>query len=294
MTQTATPTEKSTIVRMFSAPWPVRAAFGALERLAPALGARWAERIWFTLPRPQPSGPERGHPGGTRFTTVVDGRAVVGEFWGDGRPVYLVHGWAGRRGQFREFVGPLVARGFRVVAFDMPSHGDSAPGPSGPRSATFPEFIAALTGVVGEFGQPHAIVAHSAGAVATAAALCDGMSTERVVLLAPMASARSYLGQFRTALGLGDRTVTRLVARIERRVGAPMRHFDVPELARAVALPPALVIHDRTDRFTSVTDGAAVAAAWPGARLIVTTGLGHNRILRAPDVIAEAVDFIAA
>jgi len=73
-----------------------------------------------------------------------------------------------------------------------------------------------------------------------------------------------------------------------------MNHFDVPELARAVALPPALVIHDRTDRSVSVTDGAAVAAAWPGARLIVTTGLGHNRILRSPEVIAEAVDFIAA
>src|SRR5690606_26426681 len=128
---------------------------------------------------------------------------IVGEVWGDGPPVYLVHGWAGHRGQFGGFVAPLVARGLRVVAFDMPSHGDSAPGRFGPRSSTFPEFIAALAQVVGEFGRPHAIVAHSAGAVATAAALCDGVAADRVVLLAPMASARSYLHQFATALNLG-------------------------------------------------------------------------------------------
>jgi pimeloyl-ACP methyl ester carboxylesterase len=279
---------------MFSAPWPIRATFGALEWLAPAVGARWAERIWFRLPRPRPHRPDSGAPGGTPFTTVVNGRPVVGEVWGDGPLVYLVHGWAGRRGQFREFVGPLVARGFRVVAFDMPSHGDSAPGRFGPRASAIPEFTEALTQVVAEFGQPHAIVAHSAGAVATATALCDGVRAERVVLLAPMASAQSYLRQFAAILGLGDRTVTRLMARVERRVGAPLRHFDIPELARAVTMPPALVIHDRTDRSTSVTDGAAVAAAWPEARLKVTTGLGHNRILRSPEVIAEAIDFIAA
>lgn len=295
MTQTAAaPTQKSTIVRMFSAPWPVRAAFGTLERVAPAVGARWAERIWFTLPRPKQPRPAPSHPVGTRFVTAVDGHDVVGEVWGDGPPVYLVHGWAGHRRQFREFVAPLVARGFRVVAFDMPSHGESAPGRYGPRSSAFPEFTAALIRVAAEFGRPHAVIAHSAGAIATAGALCDGLSADRVVLLAPMASAQSYLRQFATVLGFGDRTSTRLVARIERRVGAPMHHFDLPELARAVTMPPALVIHDRTDRSTSVTDGAAVAAAWPGARFTVTTGLGHNRILRAPEVIADAVDFIAA
>jgi Lysophospholipase len=294
MTQTAAdPAQKSTIVRMFSAPWPIRAAFGALERVAPAVGARWAERIWFTLPRPRPSRSAPRHPGGTRFVTTVDGHDVIGEVWGDGPPVYLVHGWAGHRGQFAGFVAPLVARGFRVVAFDMPSHGESAPGRHGPRMSTFPEFTATLTRVAAEFGRPHAVVAHSAGAIATAGALCDGLSADRVVLLAPMASARSYLRQFQAVLGFGHRTAARLVTRVERRVGAPMHHFDLPELARAVALPPALVIHDRTDRSTSVADGAAVAAAWPGARLKVTTGLGHNRLLRSPEVIAEAVDFIA-
>ena len=68
----------------------------------------------------------------------------------------------------------------------------------------------------------------------------------------------------------------------------------VPELGRGVAMPPTLIIHDRDDMSTSVTDGAAIAAAWRGARLHVTTGLGHHRLLRDPDVVTEVVDFVVS
>jgi pimeloyl-ACP methyl ester carboxylesterase len=132
------------------------------------------------------------------------------------------------------------------------------------------------------------------GATATAIALCDGRSADRVVMLAPMASPRSYAGQFAAWLGLGERTLQRMIVRVERRIGAPMRHFDVPAISRAVAMPPTLIVHDRDDTTIPVSDGAAIAAAWPTTRLIVTDGLGHRRIMRDPAVIAEVVDFVTA
>ncbi len=73
----------------------------------------------------------------------------------------------------------------------------------------------------------------------------------------------------------------------------PLRHFEVPELGRAVAMPPTLVVHDRDDASTDVGDGEAIAAAWPRAELTVTTGLGHRRILRDPGVVAQVVDFVS-
>ena len=286
--------QKSTIVRMFRAPIWIRAAFRVLDRTAPGLAARWAERIWFTLPRAGTHPPRRSVPPvpGQPFTVHVDGRRVVGETWGTGPAVYLMHGWGGHSGQLAAFVAPLVAGGHRVVAFDAPSHGRSAPGAYGPRSSSIPEFASALSTVVAAHGPAHAVIAHSMGATATAVALCDGLRAERVVLLAPMAGAASYARQFAMVLGLGDRTFRRLIARVERRVGAPMHHFDVPELGRAVAMPPTLVVHDRYDVSTPVSDGAAIAAAWPGARLRVTSGLGHRRLLRDPDVVADVVRFV--
>jgi pimeloyl-ACP methyl ester carboxylesterase len=286
--------QKSTIVRFFSVPPPIRAAFQLLEHLAPGLGARWAERIWFTLPRAHRRPAAPGIQPGTPFAVAVDGHRVVGQTWGEGPVVYLMHGWAGHGGQLAAFVAPLVARGHRVVTFDAPSHGGSAPGAHGPRSSTIPEFADALAAVVARHGPAHAIVAHSMGCTAATIAMCDGLAAGRVAMLAPMASPASYAHQFAAVLGFGDRTYRRLVTRVERRVGAPMRHFDVPELGRAVAMPPTLIVHDRDDASTPVADGAAIAAAWPGSRLHITAGLGHRRLLRDRDVVAEVVDFVAA
>ena len=54
----------------------------------------------------------------------------------------------------------------------------------------------------------------------------------------------------------------------------------------------ALIIHDVKDTQISVDDSKMLAAAWPSARLQLTAGLGHNRILRDPDVIQRAVSFL--
>nr|WP_157756781.1 alpha/beta fold hydrolase [Plantactinospora sp. KBS50] len=188
---------------------------------------------------PAGSQPASPAPAGRPFAVAVDGHRVVGESWGSGPVVYLLHGWAGRSRQLASLVTPLVERGHRVVAFDAPSHGRSAPGRYGPRSSSIPEFAASLAAVAQMHGRPHAVVAHSLGATAAAVALCDGLPADRVVLLAPMASPASYAEQLRGALGFGRRILCRLTVRVERRVGAPMRHFDVPEIGRAVAVPGA-------------------------------------------------------
>jgi pimeloyl-ACP methyl ester carboxylesterase len=246
-----------------------------------------------TLPRPRPPRPATIDPG-IPFTTAVGAATVTGESWGDGPPVYLLHGWAGYGGQLTGFVPPLVARGHRVVAFDAPSHGRSAPGRDGPRSSSIPEFADTLAAVTHHHGPAYAVIAHSLGAVAAAIALCDGLTADRLVLLAPLAGPRSHAADLATVLGYGDRTRRRLIARVERRVGAPMHHFDVPALGRAVRMPPTLVVHDRGDRSTRHADGAAIAAAWPNASLHSTTGLGHTRILRDPSVIGRVTDFLTA
>jgi pimeloyl-ACP methyl ester carboxylesterase len=275
------PIQKSTIVRSFS----------LLERVAPGLGARWAETLWFSIPRAR--GPRGGQAGpGRPFRVRVDGRMVAGEVWGEGPVVYLVHGWGGWRGQLDAFVGPLVGAGRRVVAFDAPGHGDSDPGPAGPGRGTILEFAGALAAVAAAQGPAAAVVAHSLGATAAAFAVAGGLAVERAVFLAPMADPLPYTRTFAARLGFGERIRTRLVRRVERRVGLPMSAFDVPAMASRTATPPLLLVHDRQDAETGWSDSAAIARSWPGSRLVTTGGLGHRRILRAPAVVAEVAGFV--
>jgi pimeloyl-ACP methyl ester carboxylesterase len=133
------------------------------------------------------------------------------------------------------------------VAFDAPSHGGSTPGAFGPRSSSLPEFADTLAAVIAAHGRPRAIVAHSMGATAAASVLRDGTPAGRLVMLAPMASPASYARQFAVALGFGPRTHRDFVARVERRIGTPLQHFDVPEFGRIVDVPPTLIVHDWED-----------------------------------------------
>jgi pimeloyl-ACP methyl ester carboxylesterase len=275
--------QKSTIVRSFE----------LLERFAPGLGARWAEALWFRIP-PARGRRDRLAPPGRPFHVPVLGGTVAGETWGEGPAVYLVHGWGGWRGQLDALVGPLTAAGYRVVAYDAPSHGDSGPGPEGPGRSSVVEFAAALAAVAAAHGPAAAVVAHSLGATATALAMRDGLAADRAVFVSPMADPLPYTRAFAARLGFGERVRTRLVDRIERRVAMPMSAFAVPAVAAQVATPPLLLIHDRQDSETGWSDSDAIARAWPAARLVTTAGLGHRRILRAPAVVAEIAGFVGS
>jgi pimeloyl-ACP methyl ester carboxylesterase len=275
--------QKSTIVR----------SFGLLERFAPDLGARWAESLWFRIP-PTRGRRDRLAPPGRPFQVPVLGGMVAGETWGEGPAVYLVHGWGGWRGQLDALVAPVTAAGYRVVAFDAPSHGDSHPGPEGPGRSSVLEFAAALSAVAAAHGPAAAVVAHSLGATATAFAMRDGLAPDRAVFMSPMADPLPYTRAFAARLGFGERVRTRMVGRIERRVAMPMSAFGVPAVAGQVATPPLLLVHDRLDSETGWSDSAAIARAWPAARLVTTSGLGHRRILRDPAVVAEVAGFLTA
>jgi len=278
--------QKSTIVRA------VRPMFKTLEAGAPGVGSVIAERFWCAIPAGRPM--RAGAPGDV-FKVTFQGREVVAEAWGEGPVIYLMHGWGGRRAQLDMLVEPLLWAGHRVIAFDAPGHGDSAPGAFGPGRGLLTEFSGALEAVSAVGGAAHAVIAHSGGAAAASLAVLDGWKVARVALIAPMADPIPYTYEFAAALGFGERIRTGFMRRLERRVGRPMTDFEIPRRLKATALslPPALVLHDRLDKEVRFSDGETLAAAWPGAEFVATEGLGHRRIMRDPAIIERLVSHVA-
>jgi hypothetical protein len=271
----------------------VRSLFGTLERAAPDLGARWAERLWLTLPRFRGTHRTAGLPLAETFRVRVHDRHVSGRAWGTGPTVYLVHGWGGASTQLDPFVRPLLATGHRVIAFDALSHGDSDPGHHGPRRSTIPEMADALTAVVAKHGPAHAIIAHSLGCTATFFAMRAGLPVRRLVFLAPMTQPSPYTVLFAAALGFDERIRTRMEARAAQRVGRPWSDFDMPSQVGEVGrLPSLLLVHDPRDRETRYADSLALHKVWPHAELVTASDLGHWRILRDPMIIDHTVSFI--
>ena len=53
-------------------------------------------------------------------------------------------------------------------------------------------------------------------------------------------------------------------------------------------------MHDTEDSDSPFAEGAQLARGWAGSSLMATTGLGHRRILRDPDVVERVAAFIDA
>jgi len=262
-------------------------ALRTAQAVSPDLAGWWAERIFFTPPhRPLTEAEHALLARARAFQVQADGRPVRAWQWGSGPVVLLVHGWGGAGARFSAFVEPILAAGFSAVTYDGPGHGLTGKGRS-----SAPELARALAAVVAEVGSPHGVVAHSLGGAVTGLALADGLAPRRVALLCPVADPAAFADRFAEQLGLSPRTMAALRARSERRIRFDWSRLPVvPVAARATA--PALVVHDRGDETVSVKEGEAIAAAWPGAELILTDGLGHRGVLRDPVIVNRAVSFV--
>jgi pimeloyl-ACP methyl ester carboxylesterase len=266
----------------------LRSIFRAITAISPAAAAAVAMALFRKPPRHRDSDVERAALGRAEpLRLSMDGRPLAAWRWGNGPAVLLVHGWGSRGSRLASFVAPLTDAGYSVVAFDAPGHGASAG-----RLSSLPQFIAAIETVARELGPLAGIVAHSMGAAATTLAMSRGLRAGRVVFLAPAVDPIGYTERFAEIVGLRTDILDRMRLSIERRFGQSWEDFEVLRPA-AKMTAPLLVFHDREDRDVAWTDGQAIAAVWPGAELVSTSGLGHRRIVHDPDVVVRAVSFLA-
>lgn len=274
----------STIVRL------IRASIGTLGHMSPNLAARLlANRFLATKKRVAPARERAWLQGVRRFTVESRGKELSAVSWGpeDAPAVLLMHGWEGRASQMGAFAEPLLEAGFRVVALDAPGHGDSP----GHRSSIL-EMGEGVMDLATALGGVHAVIAHSGGSVAATFAVEAGLEVERLVFVSAPFDAGRFLYDAAEQMGLSRGVAARTQGILERRLGVLWHEFEMARLAkrRQEAL---LVIHDRSDRIVPLEDGEAIVQVWPKARLEVTEGLGHHRILRNHEVTRVAAAWVA-
>lgn len=289
MESTQASTNNSTNVR--SLPWSVRAlrtGFQVFGPAAPAIAARMAEGLFFTARRhPRPAWEHEVLEKAEAFRVAYADGFVPIWSWGQGPTVLLVHGWEGRGAQLGKFVMPLVEQGFRVVTFDGPGHGDATAS-----RASMPDLAAAVEQVAAAVGPLHAIVAHSMGGASSLLAISRKVKVSRVVFLAPPIDIRRFVRAFGKTFGLDASVMNHFEKHIEDRFSVSFDDLYAPSLAKRMKAP-LLVVHDEEDREVPWISGKMLVDAWPGAELHSTRGLGHQRILKDPEVIARTVAFLS-
>jgi pimeloyl-ACP methyl ester carboxylesterase len=173
------------------------------------------------------------------------------------------------------------------VAIDLPAHGAS------PGTQTDALKVAgALRAAADAAGGVDAVIAHSMGGHGTILALAEGLGARAAVLLAPAVRLEHGLEKFGPMFRLPPKAIEGLRATIERRYGRSIwSELAADNLVRRIDMP-ALIVHSDDDPQVDVADARLLTDAWPGARLQIVGGLGHNKIVREPQVVDAAIAFL--
>lgn len=120
----------------------------------------------------------------------------------------------------------------------------------------------------------------------------NGMTINKVVSICPPDDIKTLMTSFQNTLAIPDSVMEVVDATFYATHGYSLRD-NVSTVTNVRHLSSkALIIHDEDDSDLHWHCGKNVADAWPDARFIKTKGLGHRRIIRNPEVIKTAVDFI--
>jgi pimeloyl-ACP methyl ester carboxylesterase len=185
------------------------------ERLSPRLAAELARVLFFKPMSARVRAEERAVlETGQRFHVSVKGGRVAAWSWGQGPAILLCHGWGGHSGQMVALVQPLVSSGHRVIAVDMPGHGQS----QGQLSSVL-HFAWTLRAVADTCGGLAGVAAHSLGAAGAAFACAEGLRIPRLVFFAPPADFQIFWSRFCEMLEVSPSLWARMREHSERRLG---------------------------------------------------------------------------
>jgi len=223
------------------------------------------------------------------FTVTAGGKRIRGYIWGEGPPVWVVHGWAGRATQFRRFIKPLNRAGYRVVGFDGPAHVKSQG-----RQTTIMEFEEALIKVAEQTGPPVTVIAHSFGGGAALYATMNGLLIKKLIMIATPTIGDEIINTYLKAINGSVSTRDYFKREILARTGKPFDQFTCAWFVKHLPQPvDLLMVHDEEDAEVSISQAEALVDLYPSATLMRTTGLGHTRILRDDGVIQACVTFVS-
>lgn len=267
----------------------VRWFFPKLERLSSRLAVEYFEKIFFSPLRYR--APEKElecEQQATLEEIVANGLKIQTYRWGDSNKPYVLvmHGWAGRATQFRKFIPELIAAGYQVVGFDGPAHGKS----SGKRT-TILEFETALKMVISKWGEPAGAIAHSFGGGALLFSIMNGLPVKKLVNIASPTMADEIIKSYLRAINGSWKTGLQFKQLIQKKYGRSFDEFTAMYFIEHISDLDLLLVHDLDDKDVPIIQAEKLIEKFP-ARLLRTSGLGHNRILKDENVINASIDFI--
>ncbi len=271
----------------------IRFIYQTLGRLFPHHYGNRAYEQWFTTTRFRtPAYELPALDTAKRETVIVNDLPIAVYIWQKENTSYdktllFIHGWTGRGTQVVNYIDRLNAAGYRVISFDGPAHGNS-PG----RQTSALEMTDTVLALSRHYGKIDAAITHSFGGMILAYAMSLGLKIERAAMICPPKNIKIILDNFQRILTLPESVMQVLIRKSYATYGQITNNAVDTVNNLKTSSCKGLVIHDEDDTDISWHSSEEIAKAWPGAKFIKTSGLGHRRIIHDIDVIKHITDFL--
>jgi pimeloyl-ACP methyl ester carboxylesterase len=269
---------------------------------APAAATTAPTPPWQTLPVPDASQlipTTTGH-------VEVDGARLYYASYGSGAPVLLLHGGLGSGDDWALQIPALTAAGHRVIALDSRGHGRSTRGPGAMHYQRMADDVIAVLDHL-HIERTALIGWSDGGIIGLDLAIRHPGRLSRLVAFA--ANARTDgIRLDGPANAVGDAYAEKAANDYRKRSPTPgdYRAFlaamdamwtsepDYSDLQLATIRTPTLIAAGEHDEYIRADHTRAIAAAIPGAQLVVLPGMSHFGLWQAPDAFNRVVvDFLA-
>jgi len=199
----------------------------------------------------------------------------------------LIHGWSGRGTQLAHFA-KAIEKEYTVYSFDGPSHGKSTG-----KTTNMREFIYSIEALDAAYGPFDLGIGHSLGGMALINANAMGVPFEKIVSIGAGDTITEIAQDFVAKIELKPLYGPRLKSHFDKKFKQDVDDFSSHKAAKNVKIP-ALIVHDKQDIEVSVSCAETIRQNLEQGSLLITEGLGHTKILRNKELIAQVKTFIDA
>jgi pimeloyl-ACP methyl ester carboxylesterase len=215
------------------------------------------------------------------------GKSVAVYKWGQGdKKALVVHGWSGRATQLYKIIEALLAQGYEVYSFDAPAHGKSTG-----KTTMMPEYVKTIQKISEVYGPFEIAIGHSMGGISLLITQGEQPTFKKLVIIGAPDSIYDIFHNFIKKMELKPVVADKLIEIFERITGKSIFDYHGSKQTAKISIP-VLIVHDEDDKEVSINDAINNFKQLENGQLLKTNGLGHNRILKAPEVIKSIVDFV--
>ena len=223
---------------------------------------------------------------------TLNGHTIKGYCWNKGqtKKVLILHGFSSSSYNFQGYILPLVEKGYEVLAFDAPAHGNS-----GGKTINVVQYREMIELLIKEHGPIDSFIAHSFGGIAVCLAMEKTVHDlhTKIVLIAPATETVSAIDAAFSMLQIKKQAIRQeFDSIIIERSGHMPKWFSIRRAMNHIKAK-VLWIHDEGDTVTPLKDALKVRDnKHSNLEFVITSGLGHRNIYRSSSVKKKIFEFL--